>query len=110
MPGQVEGTVLYTAASLPKNRVCAEPFDAITPRAHTKPCANQRAAGGRILNEAHQCAGPKFGLGLFDAIGETGTARFPIACRIQPEALGFRLTSEQNACTVFDGVSFERQG
>jgi len=49
-------------------------------------------------------------LTLFDAIGETGNTQFPMACRVQPEALGFRLAKEGNTCAVFDGVSFERQG
>ncbi|MBA3520092.1 MAG: hypothetical protein H0T75_21185 [Rhizobiales bacterium] len=49
-------------------------------------------------------------LTFFDALGDTGTAQFPMACSIEPEASGFRLTDAGNSCAVFNGVSFERQG
>ncbi len=47
-------------------------------------------------------------LTLDDAVGDIGAAVFPMHCKTQPRANGFRLVAAEGSCSALDGVDFER--
>jgi chromosome segregation ATPase len=49
-------------------------------------------------------------LTLDDAVGDTGTAVFPMRCKIEPQTDGFRLASDEASCSTLNGIQFKRSG
>ena len=64
------------------------------------------AGGGRNVTGRYSVAEDV--LVLEDAVGQTGAAVFPMRCRIEPEADGFRLAGTEGSCSTLEGVFFER--
>ena len=64
------------------------------------------AGGGRNVTGRYSVADEV--LTLEDAVGPTGSASFPMRCRIEPQDNGFRLAGEEGSCSVLKGIEFER--